>query len=265
MDDSLTKAPHTLLLINKILSFREKDHNNDEIIRNRPLRVDTSAPPSSSPPDTEKYEYSSDESNLIMSPLFDSPSIFSNNSYNYDADEEDESFAPPDKKSLEVWDRFFQNAAIQSFPEAYDTATIVDDSNNENAQNNIPDIIVTGHHGQRNIPDIIIDTGNSPLHLACINFDLKAITSLLEQGASIDVRNENNQTPLGICFANGFLKGRNKLMEHRDSFRETEDNDSVNKVYGYSDDDSLLLVFFYWLWRYFLSLFRPLTEKVKQH
>jgi hypothetical protein len=266
-EEPLIQAPHTLLLLKQIISSRQSVRN-DERFQNRQIEsFDRSLSVHVSPGrfSNVNYDYSSDESNLIMSPLFDSPSTCPENSGKYDTTPFERSvgveairsetyinggsLAPPNDKSLEIWDRFFQNAAnvaIEQGSTSTDTSTATD------RDNNAPSNSLSNN----------IATGNTPLHLAAIEGDLKTMSSLLQQGASINVRNQDNQTPIGICFANGFEEGRNLLLKHSHEIHEQEEEWS--NTYEYSDNDSLLFHILSWFVRFIWNLFRT-AERVKKN
>jgi hypothetical protein len=267
-----TKAPHTLLLIEKILSSRQYGQENDQSNTRLKVieRIDYPGSPRKHYASSE-YTYSSDESDLVMSPLFDSPyydermetnnnihtctgsdSLESsleaeaeqNNIYLKDKVFNNATNVAQNKKSLEIWDRFFQNIAREE--RSVTDETFSSNQYDDSIEKEVPHTIWTS------------ENGNTPLHLAAIQGDLNKMSTLLQQGARINARNRDNQTSLGICFATGFKEGSRLIIRHDQRIRDAEDNlSSYNQ-----DEESLLFHLVSWLLRFLWGLFNPKREKI---
>lgn len=291
------KAPFTLSLINNIIASRRNGDSRKVSHVHHSEHLFIITPPAirffNSPNKNEQYDYSSDESHLVMSPIFasprseshehddgshrhdDQPGIHSlqlssnqatkqkhnldayvdytyldsgdpDSSFTHDVHEDDrseyfgseigiseeiqknhssmhtgnarenddiyrdplsghssgDSLAQSNEKRFEIWNRFFENCLSNP----------IDDNVTE-------DTTATIH------------PGNSPLHVAAIESNLNMMSFLLKEGAQTDTRNRENQTAFGICFATGFTKGCNLLLNHR--------NEEILQMNEYTDDEDL--------------------------
>ncbi len=133
-------------------------------------------------PSTLLIESLDEESDIDYSPKFQS-----------------ESCPPPNTRSLEIWNRFFENAAYSSnlsFEEKseieyctslHDAIAIGDDDCIHSLLDQGKDINETDQFG------------NTPLHLAAQRGDLQLLIMLVENGAEVNCKNNNDETPRSLC------------------------------------------------------------------
>ena len=168
---------------------------------------------------------------------------------------ENENSPPPSARSLEVWNRFFENAAKST---NYDVPTGVDNDNDyedEERHNNhnyyndsLHDAIVAGDINRvkylLEAEQVVVDInerdkfGNSPLHLAAQRGDLRMILMLVEYGADVHCENAHHETPLHLCWSNGHTRCADFLLCHGDDddHFEKEENQVLLRsfdVYNY--------------------------------
>jgi len=170
---------------------------------------------------------------------------------------------PPSEKSLEIWNQFFQNAMVD------EPALSIEDEKEGTVLDNTYSRGIVGDASRHTH-----GSGNSALHIAASQGDLELMSSLLQRGASINIRNDDNQTPLGICFSNGFEEGSILLLKHSHVRREDEieasasdftsdGRDEHTRTYCSTDNDSLLIHLSAWLWSSFIQflwhMFKPVT------
>lgn len=122
-----------------------------------------------------------DESDIDYSPKFQS-----------------ESCSPPNTRSLEICNRFFENAThgnlsieekseIEYCTSLHDAIAIGDDDCIHSLLEQGKDINETDQFG------------NSPLHLAAQRGDLQLLIMLVENGAEVNCKNNNDETPRSLC------------------------------------------------------------------
>jgi ankyrin repeat protein len=143
---------------------------------------------------------------------------------NFDFEPHDEEFLPPNPKSMEIWNRFFENTSANF----RDESLMTEDDNTEQ-QESISHEKEYFLHDAVNTGDIncirsLLETGhdvnemnksqNSPLHLAAYRGDLSAIVTLVENGAEVHSTNMYDETPLNICCSKDFTRCIDFLLCH---------------------------------------------------
>lgn len=72
--------------------------------------------------------------------------------------------------------------------------------------------------------------GNTALHLAALNGRDHATESMIQLGASVEVRNFHGQTPLHIASSRGFLKTVKALVRQGGAYADSEDDSGVRPI-----------------------------------
>ncbi len=119
----------------------------------------------------------------------------------------------PNSRSMEIWQKFFENAAKSNKDEPLsqiqeDNMTLktesypLHDAIRERDVNFLKGLLQIGH----DVNSVERDTGNTPLHLAAFLGDLSIIVCLVDYGADINCTNKADETPLSLCVSKGHTK-----------------------------------------------------------
>lgn len=132
--------------------------------------------------------------------------------------------SPPNQRSLEIWNRFFENAANASISrekenEEYEYSLHVHNAIVAGDVNHLRSLLEIGHDANE-----VDRYGNSPLHIAARKGDLPIIITLVENGAEINCTNENDETPINICWAQGYTRCADYLLCHEKGNRQVTRN-----------------------------------------
>ncbi len=144
----------------------------------------------------------------------------------------DQSRPAPNSRSLEIWNRFFENAMDVSKTAEYESSlyngkssTVVDTtSSTYKATYPLHHSIYTSD--TKLIQDLVdweyqdvnqVDCHrNTPLHVAACKNDLCTMKLLVANGAKMDCdSNLHEQTPLSICLSNGYRECTHFLLDHK--------------------------------------------------
>lgn len=80
-----------------------------------------------------------------------------------------------------------------------------------------------GFNDERIAPDTRVRTGDTPLHIAAINGNPRAIVLLLEEGADLNARGEGGITPLHYAVQMEQIEAIQILLEHAADPTATDD------------------------------------------
>lgn len=139
-------------------------------------------------------------------------------------DDNDASLNP---KSLEIWNRFFENAVNSDEDNIHESKN--ESQEGESSCTTTYEAEYPLHNsiymGDINLTKDLIQSGcdvnqlddnkNSPLHVAAFNGDLLTMELLVNHGATIDCSsNVHDQTPISLCLSRGFTRCTDFLLNH---------------------------------------------------
>ena len=176
-------------------------------------------------------------------------------------DDNDASLNP---KSLEIWNRFFENAVSSDEDKNHESKN---ESQGESSCITTYEAEYPLHNsiymGDINLTRDLVQSGcdvnqlddnkNSPLHVAAFNGDLSTMELLVNHGSTIDCsRNVHCQTPISLCLSRGFASCTDFLLNHE------RIKDSVNRECATSFHSGLYVVMigyvtFFYNWIYHLA------------